>query len=32
VSAGVYPEHWACSSGGFSMDFSDIEDHLGEPE
>jgi hypothetical protein len=25
-------EHWACSSRGFAMDFSDIEDHVGEPE
>jgi putative transposase len=32
VARGVYPEHWACSKGGFAMDFSDIEDHVGEPD
>jgi putative transposase len=31
VKAGVYPEHWACSHRGFAMDFSDIEDSVGEP-
>jgi hypothetical protein len=28
----VYPEHWACSQGGFVMDFSDIEDHVREAD
>jgi putative transposase len=32
VARGVYSEHWACSQGGFLMDFSDIEDHVGEPD
>jgi len=27
-----YPNHWACSHRGFAMDFSDIEDSVGEPE
>ena len=32
VKEGVYPEHWACSQRGFVMDFSDIEDSVGEPK
>jgi len=32
VAAGVYSEHWACYKSGFAMDFSDIEDHVGEPD
>jgi putative transposase len=32
LARGVYPEHWACASGGFVMDFSDIEDDVGEPD
>lgn len=31
VAAGVYPEHWACTQRGFSMDFGDIEESVGEP-
>jgi putative transposase len=31
VAADVYPENWTCSQGGFVMDFSDIEDRVGEP-
>jgi putative transposase len=32
VAAEVYPRNWACSHRGFTMDFSDIEDSVGEPE
>ena len=32
VKAGVYPSHWACSHRGFTMDFTDIEETVGEPE
>jgi hypothetical protein len=32
VMAGVYPNHCACSHRGFVMDFSDIENSVGEPE
>ena len=32
VKAGVCPNHLACSHSGFAMDFSDIEDSVGEPE
>jgi putative transposase len=32
VAQGVYPANWACSHRGFDMDFSDIEDHVGEPD
>jgi putative transposase len=31
VAASVYSDHWACSHNGFTMDFSDIEDRVGEP-
>jgi len=32
VEADVYPRNWACSTAGFALDFSDIEDRVGEPE
>jgi hypothetical protein len=32
MKAGVSPNHWACSHRGFVMDFSDIEDNVGETE
>ncbi len=32
VKAGVYSRHWVCSHRGWTMDFSDIEHSVGEPD